>query len=94
MVKLRLAQLLKQRRMNAYALSKETGLSLPTVYNLTRAGGLKRMEVESMSVPHGNEFAIYAPAASTPTVAAEATGLRLVIVTTHSPYVRLVLVHH
>jgi len=49
MVRLRLAQLLKQRKLTWYALSKATGLSLPTVYRLSASdGAFKRVEAETM----------------------------------------------
>jgi putative transcriptional regulator len=48
MVKLRLAQLLKQRKMSGYALAKLTGLSLPTVYRLVNADKVTRLEMETL----------------------------------------------
>jgi DNA-binding Xre family transcriptional regulator len=49
MVRLRLAQLLKQRKMTAYRLAKTTGLSLPTVYKLTKPSGeFTRLEADTI----------------------------------------------
>jgi putative transcriptional regulator len=42
-IRLRLRQLLRDRSVTAYALSKYTGLSLNTVYRLTRPGGRFRL---------------------------------------------------
>ena len=39
MVQLRIHQIMKARRITAYALSKGTSLSYPTAYRLSRAGG-------------------------------------------------------
>jgi DNA-binding Xre family transcriptional regulator len=49
MVRLRLAQLLQQRKMTGYRLSKLTGLSLPTVYRLSAPSGkFKRLEAKTI----------------------------------------------
>ena len=48
MVKLRLAPMLRKRKMTAYRLSKLTGLSLPTVYRLAKAEAVTRLEMETL----------------------------------------------
>jgi DNA-binding Xre family transcriptional regulator len=42
-LRLRLRQLLRERRMTGYALAKYTGLSLNTIYRLTRPNGRFRL---------------------------------------------------
>jgi DNA-binding Xre family transcriptional regulator len=39
MVRLRIHQIMKNRHISAYALSKGTSLSYPSAYRLSRAGG-------------------------------------------------------
>ena len=52
MVRLRLAQLLKQRKMTPYRLSKLTSLSLPTVYRLAHPSGeFTRLEADTIDTP-------------------------------------------
>ena len=49
MVKLRLAQLLKQRKLTGYRLAKLAGLSLPTVYKLSKPSGeFTRLEADTI----------------------------------------------
>ena len=49
MVRLRLRALLRQRRMTAYQLAKAAGLSLSTVYRLTRKDGrFARIEAQTL----------------------------------------------
>jgi DNA-binding Xre family transcriptional regulator len=43
LVRLRLRELLEARRVSPYGLSKFTGLSLATIYRLTRPGGRFRL---------------------------------------------------
>jgi DNA-binding Xre family transcriptional regulator len=49
MVRLRLLQLLKRRKMTRYRLAKVSGLSLPHVYQLARPDGhFARLEAETI----------------------------------------------
>jgi DNA-binding Xre family transcriptional regulator len=49
MVRLRIHQLMKVRRISAYALSKGTNLSYPTAYRLSRPGGaFGRLHAETL----------------------------------------------
>jgi DNA-binding Xre family transcriptional regulator len=43
LLRLRLRQLLRERRLSGYALAKYTGLSLNTIYRLTRPNGRFRL---------------------------------------------------
>ena len=49
MVRLRIHQIMKARHISAYALSKGTGLSYPSAYRLSRAGGVfGRLHAETL----------------------------------------------
>lgn len=49
MVRLRIHQLMKVRRISAYALSKGTNLSYPTAHRLSRPGGtFGRLHAETL----------------------------------------------
>ena len=49
MVRLRIHQIMKARRISAYALSKGTNLSYPTAYRLSRSEGVfGRLHVETL----------------------------------------------
>lgn len=49
MVRLRIHQLMKDRNISAYALSKGANLSYPTAYRLSRVGGgFGRLNVETL----------------------------------------------
>lgn len=49
MVRLKIHQLMKQRKITAYALSKGTKLSYPSAYRLSRAGGtFGRLHAETL----------------------------------------------
>jgi DNA-binding Xre family transcriptional regulator len=49
MVRLRIHQLMKTRRISAYALSKGTNLSYPSAYRLSREGGVfGRLHAETL----------------------------------------------
>jgi DNA-binding Xre family transcriptional regulator len=50
MVRLRIHQLMKGRRISAYALSKGTNLSYPTAHRLSRPGGtFGRLHAETLN---------------------------------------------
>lgn len=50
MVRLRVHQIMKSRRISAYALCKGTSLSYPSAYRLSRAGGhFGRLHNETLS---------------------------------------------
>ena len=50
MVRLRVAELMKVRRISAYALAKGAGLNYPTAYRLSRpAGDFQRLEVKTLN---------------------------------------------
>lgn len=49
MVRLRIHQIMKDRRISAYALSKGTNLSYPSAYRLSRSGGgFGRLHAETL----------------------------------------------
>jgi DNA-binding Xre family transcriptional regulator len=49
MVRLRIHQIMKTRRISAYALSKGANLSYPTAYRLSRSGGgFGRLHAETL----------------------------------------------
>ncbi|HKV74702.1 MAG TPA: helix-turn-helix transcriptional regulator [Gemmatimonadales bacterium] len=49
MVRLRIHQIMKTRRISAYALSKGANLTYPSAYRLSRAGGLfGRLHAETL----------------------------------------------
>lgn len=49
MVRLRIHQLMKDRNISAYALSKGTNLSYPSAYRLSRPGGVfGRLHAETL----------------------------------------------
>ena len=49
MVRLRIHQIMKTRRISAYALSKGANLSYPTAYRLSRsAGGFGRLHADTL----------------------------------------------
>ncbi len=50
MVRLRLHQIMKQRHISAYALSKGANLSYPTAYRLSRPGGIfLRLQADTLN---------------------------------------------
>jgi DNA-binding Xre family transcriptional regulator len=50
MVRLRVAELMKARRLSAYALAKGAGLNYPTAYRLSRpAGRFQRLESRTLN---------------------------------------------
>ena len=49
MVRLRINQIMKERHISAYALSKGTNLSYPSAYRLSRPGGVfGRLHAETL----------------------------------------------
>ena len=55
MVRLRVAELMKARRISAYALAKGAGLNYATAYRLSRPGG-KFQRLESTTLDRVGEF--------------------------------------
>ncbi|HEY9382471.1 MAG TPA: helix-turn-helix transcriptional regulator [Gemmatimonadales bacterium] len=50
MVRLRIHEIMKARRISAYALSKATNLSYPSAHRLSRAGGtFGRLHAETLN---------------------------------------------